>query len=225
MKIIYTVIISVIGLVYLAGCGITPLVPTHMDPIVATNLKAYTLTAQAKTQTARSARGSQTSTPSRSDTPLPSRTNTLSPTVTLTQTSVPSDTPIPVVKLVVFVVACDTGLDISHSMGEVTNAYITVQNVGNTDASGVKVVLQASDENREHPDKQYLVQVLPPAHEIALKLTVDTQDGLPSAIAVMVTSSEEVSASAEKQSCPARTVDKRILDQLGELFRVRPIAP
>lgn len=225
MRTLAAFVLALLYLIGLAGCGITPLVPTHMEPVVATNLKAYTQTAQMKTKIIQSTRTTETPSPKPSKTPSVSRTFTATLSHTPTITPSPTDTPIPMPKLVLMIVTCDTGVDVFHGMGEVTNAYATLQNVGNLDATNVNVVLQASDENREHPDKQYLIQVLPPGYQITIKLTVDTQDGLASSIQVDASTNEGVSASATKQSCPARKPDQGLLDKVGELFKVQRINP
>lgn len=205
------------------GCGVSPMQITPYDPELSTALAAYTQTAKhinspTITLTPRfSPTSSLTTTPTASLTVTTTRTITLSPTPSLT------DTPIPVVKLNVMIATCDTGVDIFHKLGEVTNAYVMVQNVGNADATVVQVTLNASDEQKPHPDKSYQVQNLPAGEEIPLKLTVDTQERVATSITVDVTSAEEVSAKAEKASCSSRIAQEDIITQLGKLFVVRKI--
>ena len=59
-------------------------------------------------------------------------------------------------------------------MGEVTNAYITIQNIGNADLTNLCATLSALDEGRVHPDKTKCVSILPAGYQVSEKLTVDT---------------------------------------------------
>src|SRR5262245_49990434 len=51
-------------------------------------------------------------------------TPSLTPT-TFTETPSPTFTPIPVRSVQVDILGCNTSIDITHGMGEVTNAYVT----------------------------------------------------------------------------------------------------
>lgn len=170
-----------------------------------------------KTLTAtRTVRLTRTLRPTR--TPLSTRTATRTPTATATAT--PTDLPRPKINL--FIRTCDTGIDLSHGMGEVTNAYITIQNLGRLESENLQVVLSASDEEREHPDKSYIVQHLPPGHEIALKLTVDTKNNIDTTIQVSVVDAFfNIEESAERQDCTARIPDNAVIRSLEPLFVVR----
>ncbi|RME90219.1 MAG: hypothetical protein D6770_02915 [Anaerolineae bacterium] len=99
-------------------------------------------------------------------TPTPDTTATTTATVTLSPT--PEDA------LTMEIIGCDTSIDISHAMGEVTNAYVLLRNQSNREYSGLCVTLSASDEEREHPDKEWCLATLPAHHQVTLKLTVDT---------------------------------------------------
>lgn len=59
-------------------------------------------------------------------------------------------------------------------MGEVTNAYVILRNIGGVDLTNLEATLNALDEGREHPDKTVEVTFLPRGHKITLKLTVDS---------------------------------------------------
>jgi hypothetical protein len=210
-----------------AACGESPLQITPYDPQLSTALAAYTQTAKyvnSATFTLPPRFSPTGFTRSLTLTRTASPTQTISPTLTLSPTPSQTDTPVPVVRLNVMIVTCDTALDIFHKLGEVTNAYVMVQNVGNATATAVQATLSASDEQKPHPDKSYLVQNLPAGEEIPLKLTVDTREGVDTSIKVDVTSAEEVSAKAEKTSCSSRIAQEDIINQLGKLFVVRKIA-
>ncbi len=72
------------------------------------------------------------------------------------------------------VLGCDTSIDVTHGMGEVTNAYLVLRNTGGVDLTNLRATLHALDEGREHPDKTVEVTLLPVAHKVTLKLTVDS---------------------------------------------------
>lgn len=99
------------------------------------------------------------------DTPLPSPTDTASPQPTVF---------VPMPSVSVLVLGCNTSLDLTHGMGEVTNAFVTLTNTGNVDLSNLKATLFALDEGRQHPDKTVEIASLPVSHQISIKLTVDS---------------------------------------------------
>ena len=85
------------------------------------------------------------------------------------QTSVPSG---PAVS--VEILGCNTSIDVTHGMGEVTNAYVVVRNTGGVELKNLNTTLRALDEGREHPDKTVEVTSLLPGYKVSLKLTVDS---------------------------------------------------
>lgn len=93
----------------------------------------------------------------------------------------PSDTPIATwtsasgqPSVSVEVLGCDTSIDITHGMGEVTNAFVTLENTGNVDLTNLTTTLLALDEGREHPDKTVETTFLQAGYQVTLKLTVDS---------------------------------------------------
>ncbi|MEW6092934.1 MAG: hypothetical protein AB1531_03110 [Chloroflexota bacterium] len=127
---------------------------------------------------------------------LPS-TETETPTPTYTLSPTPGGTS----GLLLEISGCDTSLDISHGMGEVTNAYPLIQNTTPTDLTTVCATLSASDEDREHPDKTVCVDLLPAGYQVTLKLTVDTGYQEDTSIHIEVTSQEGLTASEDALSC------------------------
>ena len=97
------------------------------------------------------------------DTPIVLPTDILSPTATA-----------PNLAVLVTVLGCNTSIDVSHGMGEVTNAFITLTNMGNMNLTNLKATLFALDEGRDHPDKTVDIPLLPVDQEVTLKLTVDS---------------------------------------------------
>lgn len=166
----------------------------------------------------------------KSATPYPTRTPsrtpspTLTQTMTLTPTLTPTPTPTLMPKLNLLFQTCDTGFDLFGGLGEITNAYITLQNIGNTDAENVKLLLSANDEEKPHQDKQYTVPFLPPQNEITLKLSVDTQSSQITVLTIQVTADNASEESFTKENCTNRFPDKERIDALGVLFKVVSIS-
>jgi hypothetical protein len=207
--------IGMIVLVQIAGCGYGPLQITPVDTWLATEMAANTQTSSAISKQKLSKTLPFPATPS--STPTVTRSATASLTPTQTQTSSPA----PKVKLNVAIITCDTSVDVFNRLGEVTNAYVLIQNIGTMDATQVEVVLKGSDEEKIHPNKSFLVQNLPLGDEIPIKLTVDTQDSQPTRILVDVSTAEKVTATATKISCKSTFPDMAVIASLGELFVVR----
>jgi hypothetical protein len=143
---------------------------------------------------------------------VPSLEPSLTPTPTIT------NTPLPAIGL--DILGCNTSLDISHQMGEVTNAFPVIRNTGVQDLTNVCATLSASDEARVHPDKTKCVPSLPAGTQVTLKLTVDTGFGNDTAIKVDVTSLEAISASVTRASCSAIGLPNGVSTDVG---RVEPI--
>ncbi|MEZ0395387.1 MAG: hypothetical protein ABWK53_03005 [Anaerolineales bacterium] len=135
-----------------------------------------------------------TATPSETP-PLPSPTSAPTPTFT------PTLTPTPAPALTAALIGCNTSVDLSHGMGEVTNAYATVANPGGIVLHQVCATLSASDEGRPHPDKTVCVEALANGYQVTLKLTVDTGFRVDTSIEVAVVSAEGLSAAASSPSC------------------------
>lgn len=102
-------------------------------------------------------------------------------TATTVPTLIPSDTPGSVQttapsgpSISVEVLGCNTSIDVTHGMGEVTNAFVVLRNTGGVELTNLKVTLNALDEGREHPDKTVEVAFLLVGYKVTLKLTVDS---------------------------------------------------
>ncbi len=124
-----------------------------------------------------------------------SNVSTSTATILPTNTSVfPSDTPIATwtsalgqPSVSVEVLGCNTSIDVTHGMGEVTNAFVTLENTGNVDLTNLTTTLMALDEGREHPDKTVETAFLQTGYQVTLKLTVDStyQEETPIQVEVM----------------------------------------
>ncbi len=128
----------------------------------------------------------------------PSPTGTFA-TPTSTFTPFPSPTPAPPFQ--VEILGCNTSLDITHGMGEVTNAYPLIRNNTDSDLMEVCATLSASDEARIHPDKTVCISSLPPRHQVTLKLTVDTGFEKDTSIKVDASANGGYAATDSRPSC------------------------
>ncbi|GAB4546051.1 MAG: hypothetical protein Fur002_20720 [Anaerolineales bacterium] len=133
-----------------------------------------------------------TFTPAPSETPIPTDT-ALPPTATVSAT--------PAAALDVEILGCNTSIDITHGMGEVTNAYVTLKNIGGVDLPNACGLLRAIDEGREHPDKKVCVPNLPAQSQVTLKLTVDSTYKEGTIIQVDALSNDAVLLRIDKHAC------------------------
>lgn len=134
------------------------------------------------------------------NTEIPSVTPTSTP-IPPTETATPGPTFTPAPSVTVDILGCNTSIDITHGMGEVTNAYVTVKNTGGVDLPNTCALLRAIDEDREHPDKKVCVANLPVRNQVTLKLTVDSAYQKDTIIQVDATSNEAILLRVDKQSC------------------------
>jgi len=102
-------------------------------------------------------------------------------TATTAPTFLPSNTPVDTQtspptgpSVSVEILGCNTSIDVTHGMGEVTNAFVVLRNSGGIELTNLKVTLYALDEGREHPDKTVEVTSLASGYKVSLKLTVDS---------------------------------------------------
>ena len=133
--------------------------------------------------------------------------NTATPTVTATAfTEAPSATntaTLPPVSptIIVEVLGCNTSIDITHGMGEVTNAYVTLKNNTGAGLSNVCATLYALDEGRVHPDKTVCVPALTHGQQVTLKLTVDSTYKQNTPIQIEVKSGATLLSRIGQKSC------------------------
>ena len=131
-------------------------------------------------------------------TPIPFITATQIPTViaSVIPSVIPSETPVSTTSatsmpgppaVFVKILGCNTSIDITHGMGEVTNAFVVIRNTGGVDLTNLKVTLNARDEGRPHPDKTAQVPLLAVGYQVTLKLTVDSTYRADTPIQVEVT--------------------------------------
>jgi len=121
---------------------------------------------------------------------------TEAPTLTTTAT-LPPVSP----NIIVEVLGCNTSIDITHGMGEVTNAYVTLKNNTGIDMNDVCATLYALDEGRVHPDKTVCVPLLAHGNQVTLKLTVDSTYRENTPIQVEVKSADTLLSRIGQDSC------------------------
>jgi hypothetical protein len=110
-----------------------------------------------------------------SNTPFTAITNT--PLVLATDTPLGTATNtalVPTSDISVELLGCSTSIDVTHGMGEVTDAFVTLRNTGNVDLTNIRATVFALDEGREHPDKTVEIAILPVNYQISIKLTADS---------------------------------------------------
>ena len=131
-------------------------------------------------------------------------TNTNMPPPTLTDIPLYTFTPTSLVynpALQIIILGCNTSFDITHGMGEVTNAYVTLKNIGNVELTNLVVTLYALDEGREHPDKIQEITSLPIRYEVTVKMTVDSTYQQDTPVQVEVTSDQGLFPREGSSSC------------------------
>jgi hypothetical protein len=134
------------------------------------------------------------------NTEIPSTTPTSTP-IPPTETPTPTFTSTAVQSLGVDILGCNTSIDITHGMGEVTNAFVTIKNTGTVDLPNTCALLRAIDEDREHPDKKVCVANLPVRYQVTLKLTVDSAYKQDTIIQVDASSNDILLLRVDKFSC------------------------
>jgi hypothetical protein len=196
-------IAGMIILICLTACGETPLPLNFSTPVVTPSTTPAILSPTPNILPVRTFL--QTGVPSLTSTVT---IETWTPTTTassLPSTLTPSLTPVSTSNihpsLSVQIADCNTGIDIAHGMGMVTNAFPLIRNYTPTDLTQVCATLSASDEGRPHPDKMKCVPSLPSGFQVVFKLTVDSSFGQNTTIAVNVISQEKVTAVATQASC------------------------
>ncbi len=108
-----------------------------------------------------------------STTPFPTFTGSPAPvTITLSSTLTP---PPPVIGISIKVLGCDTSFDAVHGMGEVTNAFVMLRNIGGVQLTNLRTTLNVLDPGQQtHPDQTIATAILPIGYQVTIKLTADT---------------------------------------------------
>jgi len=142
-----------------------------------------------------------TAAPTGTDTQAVTATMTIAPTTSIPLTFTATFTSTPFAEVGAEILGCNTSVDITHGMGEVTNAYVTISNTGDVALNNVCATLNALDEGRTHPDKTKCVASLPAGYQVSEKLTVDTTAQQASPIQVDVTSGGNLLQRVAQNSC------------------------
>jgi hypothetical protein len=183
MKKYFALILMAFVLSACNGWTIQPLPNNPPTPFLPPTLTPSILTATPVVIGATATPNVSTSSPLSTATTLATNTNVFpSDTPVATWTSAPGQQSVSVE-----VLGCNTSIDITHGMGEVTNAFVTLENTGNVDLTNLTTTLIARDEGREHPDKTVETTFLQAGYQVTLKLTVDStyQEETPIQVEVM----------------------------------------
>ena len=103
--------------------------------------------------------------------------------------------------LTVNIIGCNTSIDITHGMGEVTNAFVNIQNNTGQDFVELCTTLFALDEGRVHPDKTVCIPSLADGQQVTLKLTTDSTYKKETPIQVEVKSGDILLSRIPEESC------------------------
>lgn len=175
-------------------------VPTFPAPPPTITPSIFTATPVIVTITDTSTPPVPTETPTETGTPVtPTETATAftetpTPTDTATLASLPPN-------IIVEVLGCNTSIDITHGMGEVTNAYVTLKNNTSADLTDICTTLSAIDEGRVHPDKTVCVPQLDHGQQVTLKLTADSTYRVETPIQIEVKNGENLLSRVGQESC------------------------
>ncbi len=156
-----------------------------------------------------------------SGSPSAALTFSVTPTFTETVTAMPPPTstgtlPPPAITLL----GCATGFDITHGMGEVTNAYVTIANSTGPDLTNACATLSSANEGRPHPDKTRCVSSLPTGYQVTFKLTIDTSFKVNAIVEVSLSSDQEISANTGRISCKEIGAFRPSDDILGKVLPI-----
>jgi hypothetical protein len=158
--------------------GPTPFLPPTSTPAIYTPTPVI-IGVNTSTPTIVTITATSTALPASPDIPFATNTET----VTLTASPIGAS-------ISIKVLGCNTSIDVTHGMGEVTNAFVMLINTGGVELTNIKITLFALDEGREHPDKTVELTSLPVGHQVTVKLTVDSTYKEDTPIQVEVTSDQ-----------------------------------
>jgi hypothetical protein len=194
----------IFALIFLPACdGWVYVVPTFPAPPPTITPSIYTPTPVFLTATYTPTADLTTVTATHTTVSPPTETATAlseTPTVSATSASLPANSPIPA-KIEVEILGCNTSLDITHGMGEVTNAFVILKNASGSDLPNLCATLFALDEGRIHPDKTVCLPALAHGFQSTLKLTVDSTYKQDTPVQVEVKSGETLLVHVGQPSC------------------------
>jgi hypothetical protein len=126
-----------------------------------------------------------------------------------TITALPTSTPGPA-QVNVFLEGCETGVEGVSGRGEITYAYVRVDNAGSVDVENVYLLAQATDpDSTLHPSSLEFIHHLPAGYQTTRRLIVDTRLGKATTITAFLTGPSglhEVDARPECQELNADQV-------------------
>ena len=127
---------------------------------------------------------------------------TSSPTAPVASTLTNTAIPVGGAAIAITVLGCNTSIDITHGMGEVTNAFVTLKNIGSVELTNIQATLFARDPGAQvHPDTTVELTFLPIGYQVTIKLTVDSTYRQETPIQIEVTSNQIVFPREGSASC------------------------
>jgi hypothetical protein len=124
------------------------------------------------------------------------------------------------VNIKVDILGCNTSIDLTHGLGEVTNAYVTISNLGTNNLENVCATLRGQDEGKPHPDRKKCSTALPAGYQVTQKLTIDTTYKEASPIQIDVTSNDVLLQRVGKDACKDIGLFPPDLDGLGTIIKI-----
>ncbi len=118
------------------------------------------------------------------------------------------------------ILGCQDGLDITHGMGKVTNAYVTISNLGSADLPNVCATLRGVNEARPHPDKTQCVTLIPSDYQVTMKLTIDSVFNQDSPVQVNVVSDNYLLIRLGQDSCADVSLFPPNVASLGKVIPI-----
>lgn len=129
-----------------------------------------------------------------------------------------ADCEAPAPKLNIEIIGCTTGYDVFHGLGEVTNVYADIRNIGNADASGVVAGAFATDEGEVHQNKYAIIGDIPFGYAARVKMTVDTTSNVFGTITVMAEADDADSTQKSTSNCA--DIDEKTIEGLNTLIKI-----
>ncbi|MDP2974225.1 MAG: hypothetical protein Q8N60_04185 [Candidatus Diapherotrites archaeon] len=96
---------------------------------------------------------------------------------------------------------CETSMNVLQGLGEVTNVYITVENYGDKAATNVKISATANDVGQQISNASGTISAISIGATKKIKLTVDTENNIPTTATVTVTCPECETATQTEPDC------------------------
>jgi hypothetical protein len=224
MRMMRLILVFLLLSVVLSGCGgwtVRP-IPYNVPPttLASRTPSVHTATPVIIPATFTATQSGPSPTPlssSITDTPIVDPTFTETPAGS---TLVPTLVTVPPEALTVDLLGCDTSIDITHGMGEVTNAFLTISNLGTSELLNICATLRGQDEGQAHPDRTKCISSIPGGYQVTLKLTIDTTYKEASPIQVEIASDDLLLQRLAKDGCSDIGLFPPGIDDIGRVEKI-----